>query len=621
MACATLPTTDFEPFDANLLPTAADHPDAPAVIVVDRGEVSFPKDEAGVRLARLSRRLRIRKLRDLPGPTDALTLPVDPGSGLYGLRARISDLEAGRQFDYSERDFELRKLEEGRTARVLPLPDLAPGDVVEVVYDQYFDDPRLLPPWRFQNSVPTVRSEYSVVLTDDVPADFRFSEDGRFVVRPPERFETPEGVRFSWIHTGMPALWDEASAPRAGYRAPSVWILYGPPETRTWDGVAAWLKERVDLQAPPPDPWRIRVQDLTAEGDPADKALRVAELVVAEFKAAEPQVPLWRAAWLKPARAAEAPTQSAASLNLWLVRLLRAAGLKAHPALYSDRSHLSLAPDAPTLYGVDGLVAAVELEGGWMFLDGAEGALTPGVPPPGLQGNRVVVLEPEGTRFVQVPVASPEQSRMELRYEVSADALGRIRGTVEGTATGAEAGRIRALLRRTDPSGWVEAVMPQLRARGAPIPIDGLEVRNLTAFTEPLRFRGIVTDQPLWTPDAFEVFFPSGALIGANLEPPAQVRRSDLILPCPHVADVRVRLRTGDAWSVGLLPESGTLGGSGVEADYRFEQDDRGRLVLHRVWRSSELRIPAEAWPRHLEFLRQVRALEDATVSVMPTGS
>lgn len=619
-ACSSLPTPEFEPFDPNLLPRAEDHPDAPAVVVVDRGAVDFPMDETGARVARLSRRLRIRKLRPIPGPTDRVVLPVDPGSGLYGLAARVTRPDAEESFVLAGSAFAETRLADGRAGRELRLPDLSPGDVVEVIYDQYFEDPRLVPPWRFQHGVPTRRSEFVVTVPPGMSVDFRHSDDGRFRVRPPDRYETPEGTRFSWTQTDLPALWPERGAPTDAHRSPTTWLLVqeGQPGFRTWDDVFVWLEQRAAWREEVPQPWQVRARALAEDREPTETAVALTAVVAREFDVTE-DAPLWRADVRDAASVPSGPS-GRSRLNLFLVGLMRAAGLKARPALFARRDRLELPPDAPVLYGVDGVLAAVQPDpaGDWMLFDAAARSIVAGVPPAFVQGSRVI-LEGEVARGLRVPPSAPEASRTELRYALNIDRKGRVRGRLEGVSTGVEAGALRRLLDSTAPERWTDAFARALAERGAPVRVDVLEIDNRARLDEPLRFRGRVAARTLFDTEGPETFFAAAQLVGGGLEPPRTTRRTPQMLPAPRVLDVRVRLGTSDAYEPGLLPPSSEIRGPSGKVSFHFETDSFGRIVLHRIHRSESIEIAPEVWPRHRRFVDEVRAMDDATVSLVRT--
>lgn len=614
----------FERFDPRRTPGAADLPDAPAVVLFDRGTLRLAFDPKTDRpTARLRRYRRVKILRESGLKYTHIEVPHDHLSAVRGLRVRSVRAD-GTVAEASPPAGHIADPDGGGMWRVR-IPHVSVGTVIETVYDLERRDPRFIPPWRFAGRLPTRRSEYAVVAPVGFALDFRFTEDGAVQERPPQRFETDEGVRFSWSRSNLDPIYPEERMPDPTRIAPVAHVIFKSATRRgqvfpgfpSWEAVGTWFLARHPDYERISESTRRETQRTVADVPTIEKALKLTDLLARTIAAEHPRpAPLWRARAPHPDQVLVERRGNPTSRGLLLVALLRSVGIAAMPALFTYRNRGLLDPDAPAVTLVDGVAAVFSEQGRSVVLDPSQLTVSADVPSPRLMGTRLIVLR-EGTADVRrVPVSSPDQSRTEIRYDVQLDPHGALHGPLEATLTGAEAGALRARLFSTKPPRYADAASAFLKLRGAPIPLERVSVSNLESLRQPLRLEGNVrgpVDLALQTTHAT---IRVGTFVGANARIPREVRRTTLILgaPCTHL--VRGTLTLPEAWRHTDRPPSIDVSWSGgvVELTVRAETPRRVGFIRRAVLRAPE--VPRPGYRRYRRFVQEVAVIEDEVVTV-----
>ena len=622
---ATLPQPNFERFDIRVTPTPSAYPDVPGVVLLDRGTLHLTVDpERRIPLGRFRRYRRIKILR--PSGTDlaTITVPYHQGEALHGLRVRgiapdgnIHETNEGEAVDIP--------MGHGQRARMVKVDGAQPGWVIECTYDRYMEDLRFLEPWVFQSHIPTVRSEYAVITPPTFQVDVRFSQNGRFVNRPPERFETPEGVRFFWSVSDIPARFPEPNMPSLKLLAPRAHVIFlegkiGAQRFEglgSWDQVAAWFLDRVSG-------WD-RVSSATAEearrvaGDASneEKALKLQEVIARDLGWEEERdAPVWRARLPHPDDVLAEKKGNRSSRGLLLTALLRSAGLDAIPALAAGRAEDTIAPDAPTVTGLTSVVAVIPKKSGLLILDPSDPTVSGDVPPPSLQGTRLILLRPEGAEVRNVPLSSADQSRTEVLFTVEIDQRGELFGKVEARFTGAEAGALRAKLMSASPEDFASILNGFLRSRGAGLSVESIRVADLKALRRPLVLQGTVSIPGSLPGEGEEPLLRLGALVGGPESALREVRRTPLDLGVPRTVEIRVRLTLPADYQVGPLPGAVSEAWSGGEFEVSVRSETQRRLGIHRRETQTILSVTPDGYPEYKRFREGVRVAEDQVLSI-----
>ncbi len=619
--CATtLPLPEFERFDMTATPTAEAYPDAAAVILLDRAEISLAVDgRTGNPIARLRRLRRTKILRESGLELAQTIIPYVPGSAIHGLSVRsVSEDGAIRVADAANiADAPFNGMVRAKT---LYATNVRVGSVVETTYDQYIEDPRFLPAWHFQSDLPTVRSELTVNVPPGFSVDLRFSQAGKFVDKPPERFDTPGGTRYSWSLSNLPALYVEPNMPAQRTQSPRAHIVFlsakirGRDYTgfRSWDDVATWFVNRVPNWAEVSDATRGEAQRVAGDAPNLEKAVKIMEVLARDLED-EPDAapPLWRAPLFHPDAVLRKKSANPTSRGLLLVSLLRAVGLDAVIGLYTYRDQDSILPDLPTIGALSGVCAVIPQAGGPIVLDPSQPLVDPRVAAPRLQGTRVVALMQDGPQVLRVPQSAPEDSLTEIRFDLRLDPRGDIFGPLKATLTGAEAGALRQALLQIEPEAYAETVSQFLRARGVGFDVQSVSIADLKAFRRPLTISANINEHGFLPAEGTEIAITLAKIIGSNLSTPPEVRRAPLILGPPSRVELQATLTLPEEFETGALPAASTVQWQGGQVELTVRSETRRRIGFVRTQVHNGMDAGLRTYRAYRRYREELEIAED----------
>ena len=626
-ACgASLPEPAFERFDPTVIPRVTDYPDVPAVVLLDRGTLFLGVDGSGRNpLGRLRRYRRVLILRPDGVSHARQELPFDPGTTIYGLRARVVSPD-GRTVERSGGDVQDALHPDGRPQKVVSLPGVVPGAVIELTYDQYLRDLKFLEPWAFQSAIPTRRSELTVVVPPGFVVDLRFSEQGTFVDRPPERFETDQGTRFSWSRSNLPALFREEDMPSPELLAPRAHVIFVSARIEdqrydgfgSWDTVGEWFVRRIPEGLVVSDANAAEARRVAGDSPPEEKALKLMEVLARDLpEEPGPPPPLWRVTLASPDAILRKRAANPTTRGILFVALLRAAGVPADLGLFAYRDRDTILPDLPTVRALTGVCAVIPRPEGPLVLDPSQLTLSTDVPSPRLQGSRLVVVSGETSEVLRVPTSLPEHSVASISYDVQIDERGDLFGEMQGRLTGAEAGALRDRLRGSDPSDYAKIVSGFVRSRGGGLDVESVSIADLGALRRPLSLKGQVRLAGLINSEETELELRVGRFTGAAMGGIREVRRSPRTLPAPSQRQIRVTLTLPETWEVQEVPEATNTRWEGGEVTLVTRKETTRRLGFLRteVLRATE--IAPRLHRSYVRFSRAVNVGEDDTASVL----
>ncbi|MEM7675399.1 MAG: DUF3857 domain-containing protein, partial [Myxococcota bacterium] len=579
--------------------------------------------ERQVPYARLRRLRRVKVLRASGRRLSRVEVRYDPGAIVRGLSARAV-LPSG-EIRKAEQGIQDIVQADGVAAKALRISDVEVGTIIEHTYDLYADDLRFLPPWRFSGPFPTIRAEYVVSVPANFEIDLRFSENGQFVDRPPERFELDGATRYSWTLSNLPPQFTEDGMPAPELLAPRAHVLFKkatlPQRTvsgfDSWDAVARWQQQRIPGWTALSDATVREARRIAGEGSPSEKALKLAEVLARDFKnGPTSDIPLWRAPAEHPDRVFAAKTSNPTTRGMLLVALLRAIGIEADPALFAYRDRDALIPDAPLVRALDGVAAIVSQSDGPMIIDPNQATLSAQVPSPRLQGTRIVAVRNDGAEVMRVPRSTADQSRCDIDFRTKWTAKDGVFGTVDVRLTGAEAGALRADLLAASAGDYAAIVGRFLHSRGFALPIESISIADLRALHRPLSLKGRVASTDAIRVEASQLLIRTGAFIGWPSTPVRQTRRTPLLLGPARQVRVRGSLSMPEGHAPQILPPAAEHTYDGVHVQWAARKENDRRIGFARSERWTKPSIPRSRYERFAAFLEAVMDGEEQAISV-----
>lgn len=616
----------FERFDLSRVPGPDAYPDAPGVVLLDKGELTFTVDRDTQRpLARLRRYTRVKILRDSGLPLARVDVPIEPGTLLQDLIARHI-LPSGEETSVaSDRIVDVTN-ELGLTTRSFRVEDAEPGSIVEAVYDLYYRDLRLVPSWRFQAKIPTLRSELAVVVPPAFAVDYRFLDQGLPVERPPERFAVDEGTRLFWTMGDVPPTFDEPDMPSVELSSPQVHVVFtggkidGTREVagfEGWEAARDWFHERSGQGLQLSEAEKLEARHVAGETSTEEQALKLQALVARDLGWEPHERPL---IWSRTPTASVVLAEKVGnrtSRGLLLVALLRGAGIDALPAFAADRTRATILPDLATLRVVDRIVAVIPRPNGALVLDPGQLTVNAAVPSPSLMGTRVVALRDDITEVLEVPIALPASSLTQLSYVLRVDRAGRLSGKVDGKLTGAEAGSLRELLLSRDPGEYSDLVVEFLKQRGASLPLSSVAIADVKELRKPISLSATVDLEEAFS-DATDrsAAIVLDKLIGTEPPPARERRRTPLVIPYPRRSEISVTLFIPDDHQIGSLPAPFSAKWSNGSVEITARGESKKRIGVSRISEVSGLLVRPADYPEYLKFLKTAADAERARIDL-----
>lgn len=473
-SCTKQVRPDTERIGLSEVQDASAFPDARAVILLDRTEVTVASGSESARpVAEIVHTRRVQVLTEAGRELARVLLPFDERTRIFSVTGRVKKPD-GRvivmndaaiiDVDRFTQDQPAAKLYDGPGYKLARVPDVEVNDIFEVTVVSRVRDPRWLPPVTVGGDLPFVRGEVVFDVQQPLDVDLRVTKNGRISSDKPTRIPTtlklltePEplpgsmtrGTRFAWVFERTPAVFPEGAgaAPEAIATQVHAVLRSGSDAFRSIDDVAAWYREltrgMADDKASATEIGRLAKG---LKGGKTDKVRQVQRYVQDDVKDAPTFINL---AALRPRtpgdviRFGVGDAKDQASLT---IALLRAAGLDGLPLLVSREGSFASVPDLPTPAPFNHVIVAVPTGGSFSFIDPSTPGLPTGKLPAVLQGAVGILVMPDGGELVTLPEDAPEANVADVRYDLKLGTDGTVSGQLRGTFTGVEAARAQRVL-------------------------------------------------------------------------------------------------------------------------------------------------------------------------------
>ncbi len=422
-----------ESFDMSL---AKQFPDAPAVVLLDYGEVAFEFTQGGPKV-RYHYFRRILILTE-PGP-DAGKIEIDYNpdgkESLLHLRGTTYQLNAVGEpvaFKLDKRRIEKEKGEGTDRSASFELPFVKKGSIIEYSYTLYTDEVVELKPWRFQRNLPVLRSEYHTLI----PEMMDYVTIGRGDLEGLEKYREHTNSFLShniFIMNSLPAIRREAFMPAENDFIPQLTFtrVEGQREVlsaNTWEEFNNKMLngKTVSISRGAEKTLTLKAREVSSSQRGRDeKAEAIYRFVRAEFEWNE-EYEAFSAGNIN--RVIHQQTGTSAEINLILMYMLQAVGIKVSPVLISTRENGRVQTSAPLLAQFNHLIVVAELSEGNVLLDAiGEEASFAALPTNDLNGQGFVVRK---DKWGWMPIISSDKLFRQTYSRIDLKASGEISGII-----------------------------------------------------------------------------------------------------------------------------------------------------------------------------------------------
>ncbi len=670
-SCASPPRPEAEKFSTRTRVGAGDFPDARAVILLDRTEVTFyPPPGKDTVIAEVVHTRRTQIVTDAGLDQAKILIPFDDRSRIVSITSKVIHDDGSTEETHPDAWVDVDRFKDGtpearlydaKSYKLTKVKGARVGDVLETTTLRLVRDPRWLEPTPVGGDLPFQRGEVVVNVPRGFDVDFRVTKQGRVVqgikpTRIPSRVkalteraaqssedEGIPGTRFAFVFEREPALFFEGMAPEPAALATQVHVqlLRFTPHRgaegkgiATADDVAAWYAELVQGRDRPDDMTRQLVRGMN-KGTKHDKVKSVQRYLQDDIG----DVPTFLNLAALPAhqatdvhRAKMGDAKDQASLGL---ALLRQMGVDGFPVLVSRQGSFASVPDLLTPAPFNHVVIAVPMGGGYAFIDPATPGLPTGRLPGALQGQRGLLVRPApggGVRgeFVDLPEDQAEDNLTTVEVELELQQDGTLSGMVKATLVGVEAAVARQALAYDDAPARLRALLlgdplGTPAASGAPDLLPGLEL--VEAFRvagkgndpdDPLKLQLRAAPLPPLR-EREHVVIPERATGRPLAFLWREGRKAPVVLSHRAVQKVKLAVKMPAGLGVAALPPSLAKQGSILNVEEQWAVAD-GTFWMSRTLRIEERVVPPSRYHELRSAAVALWGRQQAEVKIVPGG-
>ncbi|MFY0601925.1 MAG: DUF3857 domain-containing protein [Cyclobacteriaceae bacterium] len=424
-----------------------DDPEAPAVILFDKGKTKFADFDGWYELDfTRTKRIKILSEEGLKNATFEIYLYEDGyektefAEDIEGFTYNLIDGVKIERTPLDPKEIYEEKENKYWKKKVFTMPQVKVGSVIEVTYrvtSPFFFN---LQDWEFQSSIPTVHSEYTVwmipfyeyvtLLQGTRKLDKKESYVSKGISRYWSDVEFQDMIN-TWVKKDVPAFKDESYISsrndyimKIDFQLSKYYSPYGGEKEimTTWpqliedledsDRFGKFIKKSTKVGS------NILESELDITGlDQAQKAQAIIEYVKSTFK--------WDGFYGKyaidnPKTLLKKKSGNIASINLFLIGLLRAADIDAKPVILSTRSHGKINTNYPFLSYFNYVITMVDTGTGSYLTDGTEHSLPYNRLPIRCMNNTGLAIGGEEPLWVDLysEIESIDSKRLQLSFDL-----------------------------------------------------------------------------------------------------------------------------------------------------------------------------------------------------------
>lgn len=590
---------------------------ASAVLLADVGNVYFQMQTGGFRV---ERRRRIKILNE-----DAVDEYGTVGISYYARddRQSVSDIDAvtyilNEQGEVGEHELDdddiFTETVDANYERVrFAMPQVEPGAVIEYRYELRSEILTHIPEWYFQHAEPTLYSEYEV----EVPPHLAYKP----VVRGIARFDTVyteetqvppygAGMERHWVMRDVPALRREPYMTTPdNYRARLQLQLHTVRDPGSGEIVERFAQSWPNLAQRLMDAPSFG-DNLDSDDDDEERAIRITkglETDSAKVRALYEHIRTtldWNGKLRMQKMSSfdqilETNRANSAGVNLLLVSLLRHAGVQAHPALISTRSHGRMDPSYPLLTQFNSVIAVVTLSNpkDHILLDGTDPLCPVSLLPVRDLNRRAWLVREDNPEWIEVPRPSATHREVYIRGKLQKN--GTLSGQLIVRDAGYQALESRRALVGTERTSFVQST---LLDNYASVAVSETTVENRTTLRNTLTIEANVS-LPKYAQTAGGMMYLNPRIVRSHEENPFQEegRSFPVDFAYPHKTTYVLTIRLPEGYTIAEVPANRRIRLPNGDGSYvRIVQAQKGQIMVRATTTINRSRF----MPRQYESLR-----------------
>ncbi|KXX70319.1 hypothetical protein AVL50_11985 [Flammeovirga sp. SJP92] len=376
---------DYEPQDKK----------AEAVILYDKGDVSFVRSSDGGFDVQFKRTTRIKILKEEGLNRANIEIPLhksDRGEKeyVYKVDANVYNIVDGKTSitQYDKKDFYTEKIFNYYELYKFALPQVKVGSVIEYQYTVISPFKFRLPQWSFQDKIPVVHSEFNIKMIPYFEyyfvaqniKKFTYQNSKKLIAEYNYRGNKYKELQHTFIMKDVVAFRDESFITsiedylmKVNFQLSKYYTGSGGAVevVTTWDKFRKELLknehfERYMVKAKKQSKAVFEANPDLLKGSDPEKAQKIVEYVKNNY--------IWNGEFGKLShnplkKVMEEKVGSVGDINLFLIGLLRGAGLDANPVILSTRNNGKITSDYPFDHYFNYVVAYIDFGNGRILSD------------------------------------------------------------------------------------------------------------------------------------------------------------------------------------------------------------------------------------------------------------
>ncbi|HEX7829637.1 MAG TPA: DUF3857 and transglutaminase domain-containing protein, partial [Thermoanaerobaculia bacterium] len=402
---------------------------------------------------------RVARITATPGRELAIVgVPFDNEMKLVRLRGWSIGPD-GQEYQVAERDATEMSAYDGELyaddrMKVLRLPSSEPGSVVGYEFEHVERPYGMQDLWYFQSDLPVRRARYTLALPQG------WTYDARWIHRDAATPRESAGT-FVWELTDVPAIEKEPAAPALSALSGRMGVTFLPPSNttahRTWSDVARWYEMLATPRGAVTPAIDAKAKALSGTAESRyEKIAALARFAQRDVRYVAIEIGIGS---YQP-HAADAVLSTlygdCKDKVTLLASMLRAIGIESRAVLVN--SNRGVVDDRfPSRLGFNHVIIAIPLPGdapknlpavkdGFLYFDPTTETIPLGLLPVYLQGNRGLLVSGDARALIELPLQSPQTSRLARSAKLTLAADGTLTGTFDEVRTGEIAASYRNAL-------------------------------------------------------------------------------------------------------------------------------------------------------------------------------
>ena len=594
-------------------------PDAPAVILFDKGYLSLGNFNAYERHTRI----KIFKKEAYDKANFVIPYSQKGEEHISGLKATCYNMENGKLVETkaSSDNMKEESLNKYLDVKKVTIPGVREGSIIEIKYT--LNNPGMQN-WTFQDDIPTMWSEYETV----VPSFYNFTKLGQgstpYLVNSYDKKnelwpDTDYNYTLNtsrWVQKDVPAIRKENyMSSIEDYRTQLSFYLetiqFPMSTTRiiigSWEATAKFVMDNedfgdfIDRKGALKDELVMIVNDKMT---PIEKVQAIYEYVGKNFEA-KGSYSIWMTSTLRELK--QKRKVSTGEMNLIFLNMLKTAGLTATPAIIRTRDEGRLATNLAALRRFNSVITRVKLDKDTFFVD-ASGYPMPLklLPINALSGYAVEFLSKK--EYNILTPQSKISTRRLTKANLTLNTEGSLSGDLNMTFTGYEAVTHRDLIKTMGAEKMVKEMVKGLITDGS---LTSHNLENTETITDAPLKATIKLTSTAYVNKADDKMYISPALCFGEKNNPfkAEERQFNVDFGAPKEEFYQFYLTLPDGYKVEEMPKSMRIQmpENGMKFDYLVDIKDK-ILNINTKLTIKQTNYKADEYPLLKQFYAQMLA-------------